>query len=86
MNTQPSVPTIEAVRLAVLHWVSQWQGETLRLYSDNSTTVAYIRKQGGAPYSGTLFTKTVELLNLLDLHINLTPTHLPESRNVTADA
>ena len=41
----------------------------------------------GAPYSGTLFTKTVELLHLSDLHhIILTPTHLPESRNVTADA
>ena len=37
---------MEAVRLAVLHWGSQWQGQTLRLYSDNSTTVAYIRRQG----------------------------------------
>ena len=77
---------MEAVRPAVLHWGCQWQGQTLCLYSDNSTTVAYIRKQG-APYSGTLFTKTVELLNLLDLHhINLTWTHLPESCKVTADA
>ena len=37
---------MEAVRLAVLHWCSQWQGQTLRLYSDNSTTVADIREQG----------------------------------------
>ena len=64
---------------------SQWQGQTLRLYFDNSMTIAYIQKKG-APDPG-LFTKTVELLNLFDLqHINLTQTHFPGSRNVTADA
>ena len=48
-------------------------------------TFAYIQKKG-APDPG-LFIKTVELLNLFDLqHINLTQTHFPGSRNVTADA
>ena len=64
---------------------SQWQGQTLRLYSDNSMTVAYIQKKGALDPG--LFTKTVELLNLFNLqHINLTQTHLSGSRNVTAVA
>ena len=56
------------------------------LYCDNSTAVAYIRKQGGT-HSISLLNKTLELFHLLDqFWILLIPTHLPGARNVTADA
>ena len=38
---------LEAIRLAVLQWGPQWRHQTVRVYCDNSTAVAYIRKQGG---------------------------------------
>ena len=77
---------LEAIRLAVLHWGPQWHNQTVRVYSDNSTAVAYIRKQGGT-HSISPFNKTLELFHLLDRFvILLIPTHLPGARNVTADA
>ena len=65
--------------------------QTVRVYCDNSTVVAYIRKKGGGGGGGihsiSLFNKTLELFHLLDqLGILLIPTHLPGTRNVTADA
>ena len=63
------------------HWLNQ----TIRVYCDNSTAVAYIRKQGGS-HSISLFNKTLELLHPLDqFGILLIPTHLPGARNETAD-
>ena len=77
---------LEAVRLALLRWGPQWRHQTVRVYCDNSTAVAYIRKQGRT-HSQSLFRKTLELFNLLDQFvITLIPTHLPGARNVTADA
>ena len=77
---------LEAIRLALLRWGPQWTNQTVRVYCDNSTAVAYIRKQGGT-HSQPLFQKTLELFNLLDqFMITLIPTHLPGARNVTADA
>ena len=77
---------LEAIRLALLHWGLQWNHQTVRVYCDNSTAVAYIRKQGGT-HSKALFHKTLELYQLLDQYvITLIPTHLPGARNVTADA
>ena len=77
---------LEAIRLALLWWSPQWTNQTVRVYCNNSTTVAYIRKQGGT-HSQPLFQKTLELFNLLDQFIiTLIPTHLPGARNVTADA
>ena len=77
---------LEAIRLALLRWRPQWTNQTVRVYCDNSTAVAYICKQGGT-HSQPLFQKTLELFNLLDqFMITLIPTHLPGARNVTADA
>ena len=77
---------LEAIRLAVLQWVPQWLNQTVPVHCDNSTAVAYIRKQGGT-HSISLFNKTLELFHLLDqFGILLIPTHLPGARNVTADA
>ena len=77
---------LEAIRLALLQWGHQWRHQSVRVYCDNSTAVAYIRKQGGT-HSQSLFHKTLELFDLLDQFvITLVPTHLPGARNVTADA
>ena len=77
---------LEAIRLAVLQWGPQWRNQTVRVYWDNSTAVAYIRKQGGT-HSISLFNKTLELFQLLDQFvILLNPTHLPRARNVTAES
>ena len=44
-------PELEAIRLALLQWGPQWHNQTVRVYCDNSTAVAYIHKQGGPiPY------------------------------------
>ena len=75
---------LEAIRLAVLQWGPQWLNQIVRVYCDNSTTVAYIRKQGGT-HSISMFNKTLELFHLLDqFGILLILTHLPGARNVTA--
>ena len=77
---------LEAIRLVLLHWGPQWRSQSVKVYCDNSTAVAYIRKQGGT-HSQSLFHKTLELFDLLDQFvITLVPTHLPRARNVTADA
>ena len=77
---------LEAVHLTLLRWGPQWRHQTVRVYCDNSTAVAYIRKQGGT-HSQSLFRKTLELFKILDQYvITLIPTHLPGARNVTADA
>ena len=76
----------EAIRLDVLQWEPLWINQTARVYCDNSTAVAHIRKQGGT-HSISLFNKTLRLFHLLDqIGILLIPTHLPGARNVTADA
>ena len=77
---------LEAIRLAVLHWGPQWHNQTVPVYYGNSTAVAYIRKQGGT-HSISLFSKTLELFNLLDQFLIIfIPSHLPGARNVTANA
>ena len=55
----------EAIRLALLHWWLQWLSQSVRVYCENSTAAAYIRKQGGT-HSQSLFYKTQELFDLLD--------------------
>ena len=77
---------LEAIRLSVLQWEPLWINQTARIYFDNSTAVAHIRKQEGT-HSISLFNKTLELIHLLDqFGILPIPTHLPGARNVTADA
>ena len=77
---------LEAIGLAVLKWGPLWTNQTARIYCDNSTAVAHIRKQGGT-HSRLFFHKTLEIFHLLDkFGILLIPTHLPRARNVTADA
>ena len=52
---------LEAIRLTLLQWGTQWRNQTVRVYCDNSMAVAYIHKQGGT-HSISLFNKTLELI------------------------
>ena len=77
---------LEAISLAILQWGPQWHSQTVRMYCDNSTAVAYIRKQEGT-HSITLFNKTVELfLSCGPVYDSSHSNHLPAARNVTADS
>ena len=72
---------LEAIRLVLLQWGHQWRHQFVRVYCDNSTAAAYIRKQGGTR-SQSLFHKTLELFDLLDQFvITLVPMLCPESVN-----
>ena len=63
----------------------QWHNRLFEwVYCDNSTVVAYFRKQRGTD-SISLFNKTLELCYLLDQFAILLFPHLPGARNVTAD-
>ena len=62
------------------------RGRVVALYSDNSTTLAYLRKQGGTRLS-TLNAVAQELLRLCEAHsIRLLPQFIPGHLNVLADS
>ena len=72
---------LEAIRLALLHWGLQWCRQSVRVYCENSTAVAYICKQGGT-HSQSLFYKTLELFDLLDQFVITLP-KIQKSRGTT---
>ena len=75
-----------AVLLAVKAFRSRLRGHRVSLLSDNSTVVAYIRRQGGT-HSDTLCRLTWELLLFCrDIGTELVPRHIPGKRNILADA
>ena len=74
-----------AVLYAVQGFLPSLQGHVVALYSDNSTALAYLRKQGGTR-SSTLNAVTQELLRLCEVHsIWLLPQFIPGHLNVLAD-
>lgn len=77
---------MQAVILAVTHWLQVLRGSRLLLASDNSTVVWTIRNQGttGSPQ---LLEQAFELFHLLDENqIFVRARHIPGCRNVLADA
>ncbi len=77
---------LKAVLLGVKHFHIRLKGQRVSLFSDNSTVVAYIRKQGGT-HSPTLCRLTWELLQFCwKEDITLVPRHIPGNRNILADA
>jgi ribonuclease HI len=44
-----NIVELKAVLLGVKHFLNQLRNQRVSLFSDNSTVVAYIRKQGGIP-------------------------------------
>ena len=75
-----------AVFIALKHWESQLRDLPVMVLSDNSTTVCYIRKQGGtrAPHLCLL---VWQILHWCDERgITLMARHIPGKLNVAADA
>ena len=77
---------LTAVILAVRHFAPLLRGHRVRLYCDNATAVAYLRKEGGT-HSDSLSRLAEDILQQCDrLEVSLLPVHLPGVRNVRADA
>ena len=75
-----------AVKLGLHQFQSSLQGRTVAVFCDNTTAVAYLRKEGGTR-SPLLNTLAQEILRWMEsLSIRLAPQFLPGSNNVLADA
>ena len=75
-----------AVKLGLHQFQSSLQGRTVAVFCDNTTAVAYLRKEGGTR-SPLLNTLAQEILCWTEsLSIRLAPQFLPGSNNVLADA
>ena len=75
-----------AVKLGLHQFQSSLQGHTMAVFCDNTTAVAYLRKEGGtrSPLLNTL--AQAILCWSESLSIRLAPQFLPGSNNVLADA
>ena len=74
------------VQLGLYQFRSSLQGRTVAVFCDNTTAVAYLRKEGGTR-SPLLNTLAQEILRWTEsLSIRLAPQFLPGSNNVLADA
>jgi hypothetical protein len=77
---------IVAVLRAVEAFRDPLRSQKVLLLSDNTTCVAYLRKQGGTRFTATS-DLTWEIIYLLQqLQMRLVVHHIPTSRNVLADA
>ena len=75
-----------AVQLGLFQFRSALQSRTVAVFCDNTTAVAYLRKEGGTR-SPLLNTLAQEILRWTEsLSIRLAPQFLPGSNNVLADA
>ena len=75
-----------AVQLGLRQFQSSLQGRTVAVFCDNTTAVAYLRKEGGTR-SPLLNSLAQEILRWTEsLSIRLAPQFLPGSNNVLADA
>ena len=77
---------LEAVRRALLTFVHTVENSTVRVHSDNSTTVACLKKQGSLK-SRTLNKLAAKLTLWSAAHkVTIIPVHIQGYRNVEADA
>ena len=77
---------LEAVSLAVKRFLPFLRGKVTRVHVDNSTVVAYLRKEGGTR-SWSLTEATSKLLRWCDCHrVSLVPVHIAGLQNVVADS
>ena len=75
-----------AVQLGLRQFQSSLQGRTVAVFCNNTTAVAYLRKEGGTR-SPLLNSLAQEILRwTVSLSIRLAPQFLPGSRSVLADA
>ena len=75
-----------AVRLGLRHFLPRLQGQVVAVFSDSSTTVAYLRKQGGT-VSSLLNQETQTILRWTEEHqITLVPQFILGHHNVLANS
>ena len=75
-----------AVKKAIHFWANDLRDSIVEIFSDNSTTVAYLNRQGGTR-SLRLCRETWDLLHFCQcLNITVRATHLAGSQNILADA
>ena len=75
-----------AILFAVQGFLPHLRGQTVAVYSDNSTALAYLRKQGGTR-SSSLNAVAQELLRLCESQsVHLLPQFIPGHLNVLADS
>jgi hypothetical protein len=80
-----NVLELRAVLLTLRHFQTSIKGKSILLSTDNSTTVAYINRQGGLR-SKALYTQTLELFTFLEENkIEVRAKHIPGKLNVLAD-
>ena len=87
-QSQEHINTLElmAVKLSLQHFATALRDRCVRLYCDNATAVAYLKKEGGT-HSPSLSILAEQILTQCDvLNLELLPVHLPGMRNVRADA
>lgn len=76
---------MEAVFLTVSHFLSQIQGKSVLIKTDNTTVVQYINKQGGTK-SSKLCIQTWKLWTLaIQNNISLRAVHIVGTQNILAD-
>ena len=75
-----------AIKLGLLQFQSSLRGRTVAVFCDNTTTVAYLRKEGGtrSPFLNTLAQAILRWSE--SLSIRLAPQFQPGSNNVLVDA
>ena len=75
-----------AILFAIRGFLPHLRGQTVAVYSDNSTALAYLRKQGGT-HSSSLNEVAQVLLRLSEAHsVRLLPQFIPGHLNVLADS
>ncbi|XP_069583112.1 uncharacterized protein [Ranitomeya imitator] len=76
---------LKAIECALYHFLPQIHGTNVRIYSDNSTAVAYLNRQGGTK-SGSLMTIAANIFQLAEAHLtSLTALHIKGVENIRAD-
>ncbi|XP_068215849.1 uncharacterized protein [Palaemon carinicauda] len=77
---------LKAIREAVLHFTPLCTSEVVAVYADNSTTISYLKKEGGTK-SQPLNLLAQEILQWAEDHnVILRPQFIPGKKNVIADA
>ena len=77
---------LQAILLTVLHFLPRLKGRVVKVWSDNMTALACIRRQGSA-HSPALLELASSLLILCHRHnITLIPSHIQGVHNVLADS
>ena len=85
-NLHINVLELRAVVNAVSHWKSVLAGHLLTVFTDNSTTMAYINRQGGTR-SPHLCQETLTLFSICQsINLEVKASHLAGTTNTMADA